>query len=539
MKPVSFSSSIEIRSLITSLDLFVFIFVFFLTILAVIYGNFLKKKITVSSPLKTDLEKGKDRGEGRSKEQDKAKDKEQEERSIVEYLLMGRQLTLPLFVGTLVATWYGGIFGVTQIAFEKGMYSILTQGIFWYITYLLFAFFLVKRIRSTSAKTLPELVHNFFGPSSAKLTAYFCFVDVIPVTYVISLGLFLKVLFGGSVFVMSVIGMMIALSYSLFGGFRAVVFSDFVQFIVMCLAVLFVVVFSYLSFGGIAFLKDNIPEELWSFTSGESLLEVMVWGFLALSTLVNPCFYQRCFSATSTKTAKRGIIIATLIWFFFDLCTTFGALYARAVIPDAPSNQAYFLYAMQLLPSGFRGLVMAGILATILSTLDSYLFIAGSSLSYDIFPKKWRNHMFIHHMGVLGVAFFTLLLGLIFDGNIREIWKAVGSYSAACLLFPVLFGFIFPNKISDKGFVSASLTGVFVMSFWSLLLFYGVVEPSLDKFYIGCIATMSSLALQLIIHTLSQKKLKKLKNLNGLKLKEKQKSKELKQNERELELLKL
>jgi len=46
-----------------------------------------------------------------------------------------------LFVGTLVATWYGGIFGVTFIAFEKGLYNFLTQGVFWYIAYLIFACF--------------------------------------------------------------------------------------------------------------------------------------------------------------------------------------------------------------------------------------------------------------------------------------------------------------------------------------------------------------------------------------------------------------
>ena len=73
---------------------------------------------------------------------------EKEQLSAVELLLMGRSLTLPVFVATLVATWYGGIFGVTALAYEKGIYNLLTQGIFWYTSYLIFAFFLVKRIRN-------------------------------------------------------------------------------------------------------------------------------------------------------------------------------------------------------------------------------------------------------------------------------------------------------------------------------------------------------------------------------------------------------
>ena len=43
-----------------------------------------------------------------------------------DYLLMGRKLTLPLFVATLVATWYGDILGVTQIAFQYGVYNFVT-----------------------------------------------------------------------------------------------------------------------------------------------------------------------------------------------------------------------------------------------------------------------------------------------------------------------------------------------------------------------------------------------------------------------------
>jgi len=47
--------------------------------------------------------------------------------SWTDYILMGRRLTLPLFVATLVATWYGDILGVTQIAFEYGLYTFLTR----------------------------------------------------------------------------------------------------------------------------------------------------------------------------------------------------------------------------------------------------------------------------------------------------------------------------------------------------------------------------------------------------------------------------
>ncbi len=87
----------------------------------------------------------------------KNRSKEDGKESVLELLLMGRKLTLPVFVATLVATWYGGIFGVTALTFEKGIYNLLTQGIFWYATYIIFAFFLVKKIRSHNIMTIPDL----------------------------------------------------------------------------------------------------------------------------------------------------------------------------------------------------------------------------------------------------------------------------------------------------------------------------------------------------------------------------------------------
>ncbi|MFH1130423.1 MAG: sodium:solute symporter family protein, partial [Pseudomonadota bacterium] len=58
-----------------------------------------------------------------------------------EFLLAGRNLTLPLYIGSLVATWYGGILGVGEIAYRDGLVTWLTQGGFWYVSYLIFAFF--------------------------------------------------------------------------------------------------------------------------------------------------------------------------------------------------------------------------------------------------------------------------------------------------------------------------------------------------------------------------------------------------------------
>ena len=55
-----------------------------------------------------------------------------------DYFLAGRRLTLPIFVATLVSTWYGGLLGVGELSFNYGIVNWLTQGFFWYLVYLFF-----------------------------------------------------------------------------------------------------------------------------------------------------------------------------------------------------------------------------------------------------------------------------------------------------------------------------------------------------------------------------------------------------------------
>lgn len=458
----SFQNNIIYSHLLSPLDWVVFLFVILLTLFAVVMGHKLK-------PVGPNNKKG-----------------------MLELLLMGRQLTLPLFVATLVATWYGGIFGVTKISYEYGLYNFIISGVFWYATYLLFAFFMVDKIGQFKAVTLPDLIGQMFGPKSGYISGVFNFFNVVPIVYTISLGLLLQTLFGGNLFLMTAIGVLIVLSYSVFGGFRAVVFSDLVQFFVMCLSVFLVIGFSLSTFGGLDFLREKLPTGHFSLTGGESIAKMLVWGLIALSTLVDPNFYQRCFAAKTPQVAKKGILISTGIWILFDLCTTFGGMYARAVLPESSSNQAYLVYALQLLPDGLRGFFLAGIMATILSTMDSYIFLAGTTLTHDLLPKRFQDSKKAHYLGVISVGILALIMAQVFQGDIKDVWKTLGSFSSACLLFPVMMGFIFPKRISDRNFFLSCTFSLIGTAYWRLVEHEGFLAE-VDELYIGVLISFFTL----------------------------------------------
>jgi len=469
----SFIPEITISGQLESLDWPVFIVVLVITFLSVIIGTSRAKKSS----------------------------SEHSEMKLLDHLVMGRQLTLPLFVATLVATWYGGIFGVTKIAFNQGIYNFITQGLFWYIAYLIFAFFMVDKITPYKAVTLPNLLEKMFGKKSGILGALFNFFNVLPISYVISIGLFIQLLFNYPLEKSMLIGVGLVLSYSTLGGLRSVVYSDLIQFFIMCSGVLIVAVLSAYNFGGIDFLTQNLPDHYFSITGNNDLATTFIWGLIALSTLVDPNFYQRCFAAKSSKTAKKGIIISTLIWAIFDLCTTFGAMYAKAIIPNAEAGTAYLTYAIQLLPNGLRGFFLAAILATILSTLDSYLFLAGATIGHDLPPKKYQGKKMLVVLGTITSALIAYIMAIYFKGDIKIVWKTLGSYSAACLLIPVSLGHILKKKISDNQFVITCLCSVLTTSWWRNSPHTGL-WLNVDEIYIG---SLTSIIFYFIFYTFSQK----------------------------------
>ena len=90
----------------------------------------------------------------------------------------------------------------------------------------------------------------------------------------------------------------------------------------MCTAVILTLVFSIDQFGleKLSILPDSYFKPMGNYT----LLETLSWGLIAISTLVDPNFYQRSFAAKDFKIAKKGILISTVIWIIFDLCLTFA-----------------------------------------------------------------------------------------------------------------------------------------------------------------------------------------------------------------------
>lgn len=407
---------------------------------------------------------------------------------------MGRTLTLPMFVTTLVATWYSGIFGVTQISFEHGLYNFITQGFFWYLAAAIFAQFFVRRAKASAALSFSELIGQMYGKKSAWATALLIFVKTLPIPYAIAIGLFISGFTGISLNLAITLGILAATIYCLKGGMRATIISDVLQFIGMFTAIGSVVAVSYYSFGGLDYLTRTLPYSHFSLQGNHSFQVVIVWMLVAFSTtLLSPVFYQRCFAAKTTKIARAGIYISIGFWVISDILTTCAGMYARAHMPDAAPANAFMDYAITILPEGLRGFFLASIFITVFSAIDSFLFISSSVISYDLFNKLAHSNT-SRNFCIVVTAVITIIASRFFNGSIEKVWLLTESFFLACMLLPTILGLTLKQALPGDSIFKIIIITFMAMVLWQIFGYPEFIEP----FFIGLAINTICIILDLI-----------------------------------------
>ncbi|MCC6731303.1 MAG: sodium:solute symporter family protein [Chthonomonadales bacterium] len=361
------------------------------------------------------------------------------------YLIANRSLRIPVFVATLVATWYGGILGVGEMTYRYGLVNWTTQGLPYYLFAVLFALVLARRVRSSALYTIPDKLAAEHGRPTALLGAAFAFLMVTPAPYVLMTGQLVSALTGLALLPALVAGTLFSVAYVYVGGFQADVRINVLQFVLMFAGFLVALPCVVAQTGGTAWLAAHLPPDHLRLDGGLGLPYVLVWFLIALWTLVDPGFHQRCYAARTPAVARAGILAAVCCWFVFDALTTSAGLYARAGIPDlapALAGMAYPALAERFLPAGVKGLFYVAMLATVMSTVASYTFLAAMTVGRDL---VWRLRCetgdervpLYTRWGLVTTSLVAILISLYVPSVVRQ-WWAIGTVFVPGMILSVL-----------------------------------------------------------------------------------------------------
>ncbi|MCF7826281.1 MAG: sodium:solute symporter family protein [Candidatus Marinimicrobia bacterium] len=416
------------------------------------------------------------------------------------YVVMGRKLTLPAFVMTLVSTWYGGILGVSEYSTSYGVSNWVIFGLPYYVFGIAFALLVAKKARSLEVSSLPEILVADYGKNAGRLASIWVLLLASPAPYILTLGLILNYFLGLNLVVSIIVGAIFSLIYIFNGGLNSVIKTDKLQFVLMFIGFMVILLVLSSSYMNPVELWRALPESHKSLTGGQSLGYILVWFFIGSWTLVDPGFHQRVYATTTQGTAKRGILWAVLFWFIFDLMTTLTGLYAFSFLPaDTVPSQAFLVLGHAVLPWGLQGLFYVGILATVMSTLDSNTLVSGITLGKDIMGSYPASNRVGTNSLIKVAMVIVIIIGIfmaILIPSVIDLWYTVGTISIPALLLPTLFS-IFKNPL-PKATVLLNLTVPPLVSL--LWFFFGKLDEwnyfwGLEPFYPGLFCSLLILIL--------------------------------------------
>ncbi len=389
-----------------------------------------------------------------------------------EFLLSGRNLGLFLFVMTNVATWYGGILGVGEFTYRYGLLSWFTQGFPYYIFALLFGLFFASKVRESSLFTIPDKLESVYGKNVGILSALVVFILVSPAPYILMLTQLIKLIFGTSTFISAIIALFISVVYLFKGGYKSDVYTDAFQFFVMFIGFIILIFVLISNYGSYSFLAENLPEQHLNITGGASPFYILVWFLIALWTFTDPGFHQRSYAAKTPSIAKKGILISIIFWFIFDFLTASTGLYSKAILPNLENPIfAFPLLAEKVLAPGLKGVFYAALFATIISTLNSYLFLSATTFGRDFIFKLTgdKNKInFYTRTGLFVASVLGLILALSVD-SIIDLWYLIGSICIPGMIFLIIGAYYQQFRISNTLAFIELLLGVISSFLWYLI----------------------------------------------------------------------
>ena len=413
-----------------------------------------------------------------------------------DYLLSGRKIGLLLFILINVSTWYGGIIGVGEFTYRYGLVSWVTQGLPYYFFAFLFALFFAGKIRAASLFTIPDKLEEVYGNKVGLLSALIVFILVSPAPYLLMAANLISIVFDINIIIALIIALILSASYLIKGGFRSNVYADAFQFFVMFGGFIVIIVVCIISFGGFDFLQTNLPSSHLSITGETSPAFITVWFLIALWTFADPGFHQRCYAAKSGEIAKKGILISIIFFALFDFLTTSTGLYAKAVLPDlSQPMMAYPLFAEKVLGSGLKGIFYAAMFATIISTLNSFLFLSATTIGRDFIFRLNKNSKEekIKSYTVIGIiisGIISIFIAYLIP-SVVEIWYTIGSLFIPGIILPMVSAYYSKLRITSKWVITEI---VFAISFGVMWFYFrdtfSEILSEIEPMIVGLLAAL-------------------------------------------------
>ena len=383
------------------------------------------------------------------------------EDSSEDYFLAGRSLTWWLIGVSLIASNISSehFVGMAGSGFSDVGLAIASYEWIAAISLVVIALFLLPLYLRLGIYTMPEFLEHRYGVVPRTIMAFFMMIMYVVVAIA-------SILYAGAVALTSIFGFnltlgvwligILAAAYTIYGGLKAVVWSDLLQGAALLLGGLTVLVLGFSAVGGVGAFFEANSEKLHMILPADH--SEIPWTALCFGLWIPNFFYwgcnqfitQRTLGAKSLAHGQRGVVFAASLKLIMPFIIVFPGIMAYQLYADEIEimDQAYPVLITHILPVGLRGILFAALFGAVMSSLDSMLNSASTIFTHDLFKRHFRpdaGHKTLILIGRIMTAVFVVI---------------------GCLVAPNLddpkFGGIFKYIQMFQGFISPGILTVFI-----------------------------------------------------------------------------
>ncbi|WP_035073316.1 sodium:solute symporter [Anditalea andensis] len=385
--------------------------------------------------------------------------------------LAGNSLGWPSIGFTMWGTNVGPsmLIASASIGYTTG---IVAGNFAWYafIFIFLLAVVFAPRYMGARVQTLPEFMGKRFGDSTRNILAWYMIVTILISWLSLTLfagGILIRQILNFPMWLSVIVLIIIAAFFTIAGGLKAIAYTNVFQMILLIVVSLALTLTGIYSVGGVGELIARAPAEYWNLflpaddpnypwiaiILGYPVMGVWFW-------CTDQSMVQSVLGAKNLKQGQLGANFTGWLKILDVPLFILPGILCFLIFPDLENpDEAYMTMVTKLFPVGMTGLVMAVLIAALVSTIDSALNALSTVFTVDIYVKKYHPNAtqkrvvmvgrIVTVVGALLAIFITLAIDSIRGLNLFDIFQSVLGFIAPPMSVVFLFGVLW-KKTTTK-----------------------------------------------------------------------------------------
>lgn len=421
--------------------------------------------------------------------------------TIEQFAISDRKFSTSTLVSTLIATWICGefFFSVVSETYKNGLYCILCT-LCNVLSFIITAYIFIPRMRVFLGKiSIAEAMGELYGQKTRLCTSvagFICVVGVIAVQLKIAGIVFEYVLNINSIYGIIISGIIVTI-YSSLGGIKSVTFTDVLQFFTFGMIIPIITLYFFVN-------ARETQGNLYDFFTSHvnynlndvfDMTKSKFWSYLFLSFYMaipafNPAIFQRIAMAQSVTQAQKSFKYLALAVFMLTLAVAWLGVVLDYGNPGKNYSINEIFYTLfNMTTPGFRGFLLIGIIAMVMSTVDSYINSSSILITHDFINVfiKLKNELKIARI----ISFLLGISGMILafkEIGLFALILATSSFYMATVTVPFMLA-VFNYKAREKAVLSGMGAGITVVLIWQYLGIT-VIDPVLIAMLVNLVVLL-------------------------------------------------